>query len=149
VITLADFVRESNRIEGIHRDPTPTELHAHERLLGLDSVTVGELEDFVHRVAGAELRRVPGMDVRVGRHVPPLGGPHIEARLDNILAAVRYHELGPYEAHRQYEILHPFRDGNGRSGRALWAWQMRRDGRDPFALPFLHAYYYQSLDAAR
>jgi len=29
-----DFIRESNRIEGILRDPTEDEIAAHERLLG-------------------------------------------------------------------------------------------------------------------
>ena len=148
-MTLLDFVRESNRIEGIHRDPTPTELRVHERLLGLDNVTVEDLEDFVRDVARAQLRRAPGMDVRVGDHYPPPGGPNIVAQLVLILDAIGGRALTPYQAHVRYELLHPFRDGNGRSGRALWAWQMRRDGLDPFALPFLHAYYYQSLDAAR
>jgi len=40
-------------------------------------------------------------------------------------------------------------DGNGRTGRAIWAWQMQRLGRDPFALPFLHRFYYQTLEAIR
>jgi len=40
-------------------------------------------------------------------------------------------------------------DGNGRSGRAIWAWQMLGDEQDPFAIPFLHRFYYQTLDASR
>jgi hypothetical protein len=37
----------------------------------------------------------------------------------------------------------------GRSGRALWAWQMVNTGIDPFGLGFLHTFYYQALDAGR
>lgn len=48
----------------------------------------------------------------------------------------------PWEVHIAYEMLHPFTDGNGRSGRMLWAWQMRN-----FPLDFLHTFYYQTLNA--
>jgi Fic family protein len=57
--------------------------------------------------------------------------------------------FSPYQQHHQYESLHPFTDGNGRSGRTIWAWHMMRVGRDPFALPFLHRFYYQALEAGR
>ncbi len=46
----------------------------------------------------------------------------------------------------RYELLHPFSVGNGRSGRTLWAWCMLRRGDDPFTLPFLHRFYYQTLE---
>lgn len=46
-------------------------------------------------------------------------------------------------------MLHPFMDGNGRTGRAVWAWAMQRDGQDPFALSFLHRFYYQTLEYSR
>ena len=52
--------------------------------------------------------------------------------------------LGACETHVRYELLHPFLDGNGRSGRALWLWLM---GQAP--LGFLHTFYYQTLSAAR
>jgi hypothetical protein len=34
-------------------------------------------------------------------------------------------------------------------GRAIWvwAWQMQKMGRDPFALPLLHRFYYQTLES--
>ena len=48
----------------------------------------------------------------------------------------------------RYETLHPFMDGNGRSGRILWAWQMIEHNIAPgLSLGFLHAYYYQTLAA--
>ena len=55
-------------------------------------------------------------------------------------------ETDPWVFHVQYERLHPFTDGNGRSGRALWAWQMMRR-REGLALGFLHRFYYQTLVA--
>lgn len=146
-IRQIEFIIESNRIEGIVRHPTAGEVEAHLRLWSLSEITVADLEDFVRDVAARPLRSHPGQNVRVGTHFPPPGGPHIELRLRAILVGVNGGHFTPYDAHQRYEHLHPFLDGNGRSGRALWAWHMERDGLDPFALPFLHRYYYQSLDA--
>ena len=50
-----------------------------------------------------------------------------------------------YVLHCRYESLHPFTDGNGRSGRALWLWMM--GGIEEAPLGFLHTWYYQSLEA--
>ena len=141
---LEDFVRESNRIEGILRDPTKGEIGAHERLSALDKITVPDLKAFVKVVQpDAALRRWAGQDVRVSNHIAPPGGPEIEMRLENILDHMLKH--GAYKTHLAYEDLHPFTDGNGRSGRALWLWQM--GGEAPIG--FLHRFYYQTLDAQR
>lgn len=147
--TLLDFVRESNRIEGILRDPTENEVIAHAAFLPLRTVAVKDVESFVAEVAARPLRRSPRQNVRVGAHLPPQGGPQIERDLADLLEAANGRHLNPYEVHVRYELLHPFMDGNGRSGRVLWAWQMLREEQDPFALPFLHRFYYQTLDASR
>lgn len=152
--SLVAFVRESSAIEGIRRDPLPREIEAHEIFLALEKVTIADLEEFVGVVAGASLRRRPGMDVIVGPHEPPPGGPKIKAELAELLTVLHntiegHSRITPWEAHVEYETLHPFTDGNGRSGRVLWAWQMLREGRDPFGLGFLHTAYYQALGASR
>ena len=146
---LDRFVVESNRIEGITGQPTQREIDAHAHFLTLPTIDVPDLERFVDVVAGAPLRDRPGDNVRVGPHVPPPGGPHIRELLDKLLQRIRLGELTPMRAHVDYETLHPFMDGNGRSGRVLWAWQTLRAGRDPFELGFLHAFYYQALNGLR
>lgn len=146
---LVEFIRESNRIEGIASRVTSRMVATYETLLGLHEITVADLEAFVANIQpGAVLRRHEGQNVRVGPHVPPPGGPAIEAILTDLLVAVRT-SSDPHRIHTLYETLHPFTDGNGRSGRALWLWHMLRLGRDPFSLPFLHRWYYQSLQGAR
>jgi Fic family protein len=99
------------------------------------------------------------MDVQVGQHVAPPGGPGILQDLDALLFRVNHsdqHEAAadPYQIHHEYETLHPFIDGNGRSGRALWAWQMVHDekknlGVQALGLGFLHLFYYPTLSAGR
>lgn len=149
---LAEFIRESNRIEGIVREPTIHELAETEAFLKSDSMTVVRLKSLVAVYAPhARLRDKAGLNVRVGNHVPPPGGPEIRERLKHFLDGVNSKIWVPFEAHVVYETLHPFTDGNGRSGRAIWLWQMRRDGEEARVerLGFKHAWYYQSLQACR
>ena len=146
---LRAFIRESNRIEGITRAPIKKEIAAHEFFLAHGAPDIGTMTAFVWSVAGKPIRAREGMNVRVGSHVAPPGGPEILTRLGLILHGAHRGD-DPYLVHRDYETLHPFMDGNGRSGRALWLWQMLRTD-DPYVLQrgFLHTWYYQSLSVRR
>ena len=138
-----DFVRESNRIEGIYREPTDEEMTEFFRFMDLGRVHIFDLEHFVNVYQpGACLRNRLGRDVRVGGHVPPLGGPGIEQSIAAILADIKRNTA--YEIHMRFETLHPFTDGNGRCGRMLWMSQMREA-----PLGFLHTFYYQALQGGR
>lgn len=145
---LYDFVKESNRIEGIFRDPTPEELVTAEMFEELEEI---RLEDLLYFVGvfqpEAELRDRRGLNVTVGSYVPPAGDISIKTRLLDIIGHAN-NEENPQRIHVMYEKLHPFTDCNGRSGRMLWYWMMRRNGhRVP--LGFLHTFYYQTLSNSR
>ena len=129
MITLEEFVAESNRIEGID-GVSRSDMIAHEDLLARPRLTVQDIERFVSLVQpNAILRRPVGLNVRVGNHIAPAGGPKIEPALEKLLGSVNRDWAGEghcdpaaYKTHLAYEDLHPFSDGNGRSGRAIWLW---------------------------
>ncbi len=149
-MNLKEFVRESNRIERIYREHTLEELKAHEEFLAHDSILIEDLVRFAGVVQpDAKLRNRRGLNVYVGNHIPVPGGKEVETQLSAILYGVNSGETDPYTAHCDYEHLHPFTDGNGRSGRVLWLWMMKRDDRYERALVigFLHNFYYQALAA--
>ena len=152
MMNLEDFVRESNRIEGIERaaalaheaEQFAREVEITQTFITLTRPTVLDLENFVFVCTEmcahpAVLRRRVGMDVRVGTYAPPPGGHMIEVRLAALLEDMG--AVDAYQTHLAYEHLHPFTDGNGRSGRALWLWQI--GGHAP--LGFLHSFYYQTF----
>lgn len=147
---LSNFVSESNRIEGI-KETIQLQIDAHQDFLMQEILQIGDLVKLVGVLQpDAVLRDVAGRNVRVGGHIPPKGGPLVISALDRVLTNSRHG--GCHEVHVDYENLHPFTDGNGRSGRAVWAWMMLRDGPRSEAmlkqLGFLHSFYYQTLSAS-
>lgn len=143
--TPIDFIRESNRIERIHREPLPKEIEEFRRFMALELITVEELKRFVKVYQpGARLRDKKGLNVSVGNHYPIPGGAIVKKELEKHLACANDFFRPADSAwfvHKNYEILHPFTDCNGRSGRMLWMWMMRKA-----PLGFLHHFYYQTLN---
>ena len=139
--SLRDFVVESNRIERIE-GTCREEMEEYVRFFS-NGVTIKSLEQFVDIVANAQLRDVEGLDVEIKGWRPMRGGSHIRSILRNLLEPDNLNLVTPFRTHQEYEDLHPFMDGNGRSGRVLWLHQM--GGKAP--LGFLHQFYYQTLAA--
>lgn len=143
------LVKQSNRIEGILRRPRRKELEELQRFISVADMSIIELIRFVRVYQpDAMLRNRPGVNVYVGKHRPIMGGPQVEEELSLLLDAINQGKLDPWKGHMEYEHLHPFTDGNGRSGRALWVWHMIHTGKEKLlARPelFLHTFYYDTL----
>lgn len=148
MMDLYAFQLESNMIEGIP-GASAAECEALSRFIGRPSITIQDLMDYVNVIQpNAVLRDKDGLNVSVGTYRPPHGGPDIVTKLRTLLVFVNdevAHNKRPWHLHCEYEDLHPFTDGNGRSGRALWLWM--HGGNAP--LGFLHTFYYETLKYRR
>ena len=139
-LSLVKFIKDSLQIEGINRSPSKKEIEATikfiDEALTLDSVC--KLQAVY--APGKPLRDKKWMNVRIGNYSPQEGGESIKIELSRILEI-----KDPYHNHMEFETLHPFMDGNGRTGRSIWVKLMLESSRDPFSLSFLHRFYYQTL----
>ncbi len=149
---LCVFQGESNRIEQIET-VYEEEITALRNLVKAKKLSIDVVCTYLSACEpSAQLRDKRDLNVRIGKHFPIAGGPMVKSALVSLLNAANEGSRSPYMIHLEYEILHPFTDGNGRTGRAIWLWQMMRNPADKkmaMAFGFLHAWYYQSLDDAR
>lgn len=144
-LDLHEFQVESCAIEGITRSEGEAQREAEALRSFLSTPTLiprhvawlaGEFEP------GARLRSEEGMEVVVGHHLAPPGGPALVDMLEGILLAARANT--PFWVYCAFESLHPLTDGNGRTGRAVWLWAMMRQegGLDG---SFLEVFHRQAL----
>ena len=127
----------------------------HEDLFELHSILAEGVMD------QGEAGRYRSIAVRVGQHVPP--GPQEVSGLMfellewwNTAAALLSPVLSSAIVHHRFESIHPFADGNGRTGRALALWELYRRDFDTHHIFSVDEYYwedrpryYAALDAVR
>lgn len=134
---------------------TATKKISHDEILRLHKVIAGEVMD--QGTAG----RYRTMAVRVGHHLPP-PPQDVSGLMFELLSwwnqeAVKMSPvLSSAIVHYRFEAIHPFADGNGRTGRALALWELYRRGFDTHHIFSVDEFYwedrpryYAALDAVR
>ena len=128
---------------------------SHEEILHLHKIMAGDVMD--QGTAG----RYRTMAVRVGRYVPPppadVSGLMFELLTWWNKEAVNLSPvLSSAIVHYRFEAIHPFADGNGRTGRLLALWELYRRGFDTHHIFSVDEFYwenrpryYAALDAVR
>ena len=127
----------------------------HEDIFRLHKIIAGEVMD--QGTAG----RYRTIAVRVGRFVPPPPGD-VSGLMFELLSwwNAEAEKLSPVLSsailHYRFEAIHPFADGNGRTGRALALWELYRRGFDTHHIFSVDEFYwadrpryYAALDAVR
>ena len=127
----------------------------HDDLFELHRILAGNVMD------QGEAGRYRTIAVRVGNFVPPAPND-VSGLMFELLTwwNERSRELSPVLSsailHHRFESIHPFADGNGRTGRALALWDLYRRGYDTHHIFSVDEYhwedrprYYTALDAVR
>ena len=127
----------------------------HDDILALHQVLAGDVMD------QGEAGRYRMINVQVGDHFPPppdaVSGLMFELlEWWNTTAPKLSPVLSAAILHHRFETIHPFADGNGRTGRALALWELDRRGFDQHRIFATDEFfqedrprYYQQLDAVR
>jgi Fic family protein len=99
-----------------------------------------------------EAGRYRSVAVKVGRYVPPPAGDVSGLMFEllqwwNDRASTLSPVLSSAILHYRFEAIHPFADGNGRTGRALAMWELYRRGFDTHHIFSIDEYYWEDRPA--
>jgi fido (protein-threonine AMPylation protein) len=134
--SIAEFVRESNLIEGIDCPAAEHEsIEAWYWLVGQKDLRMKEIlklhKLIIHHIDPRIAGKLRKCNVRVGTYICP-DHKDIKHDLEHLIA-----QPLPKDAvyalawHRNFENIHPFEDGNGRTGRLIYLWHCKRAGVHP------------------
>jgi Fic family protein len=140
VVTTGDKLYQASILPGAATDPQTKEVlryrtalrRGYDRLTG-QSISMGLLREVCEVLLDHEVqvRQSPGTQIEnksTGEviYTPPDGGEILREKLDHLERFIRARDESPLDPlirlaliHYQFEAIHPFEDGNGRTGRIL------------------------------
>jgi len=124
----------------------PRKKIGHADILELHRILAGEVMD------QGEAGKYRMMAVRVGQYLPPPPDA-VSGLMFELLAwwNTAAKKLSPVLSsailHYRFEAIHPFADGNGRTGRALALWELYRRGFDTHHIFSVDEYYWEDRPA--
>lgn len=137
-----EFLRESNAIEGVYDDDSLKQAKlAWDYLLTEKKLTPGVVLK-THKILMLHQPLKPD-EIGYFRTVPVWVGEKEKSHYSNLMALTEMWCLGANlaetwleirEDHIDYENIHPFIDGNGRTGRMFMNWQRLKTGLDILVL---------------
>lgn len=137
---IKKYIEQSNAIEGIHDEAEITQsLKAWELLKDQEEIghalicqiqrTITENQPELKKEWRGYYRTHSGVEVTVGgRHAP--AAVMVDSLMEGWLADLPL--MSPLIAHIRFESIHPFADGNGRTGRMIYWWHALKKGKVPF-----------------
>lgn len=136
MIDMHDHIRESNLIEGIDLESADIDCSkAWESLIHCREITHGALMDLHRQITSHQDDLTDGergnyrkIQVYVGDHTPPAAHMVPSLMMDYLQ---KFESMDPIEAHIEFETIHPFVDGNGRTGRMLLWWHQLKLNQEP------------------
>lgn len=147
---MIEWIRESNLIEGVDEiDEDRRSLRAWNWLCKQPFLTLEVVLKLHHKIMrrklGCEAGRLRTCNVYVGNRTCP--------HYDLVPQLLHYwlhgyaKVLSPEKAHVEFEKIHPFVDGNGRTGRMIMNWQRIHEGLDPLCIKAAERWaYYEWFD---
>jgi len=149
---MAEHIRQSNLIENID-DPAEDaqSMLAWQFLSEQAMISQPALMDLHHLITKNQLGKTESgqyrkVNVSVGGYLAP--EPFMAMQLAyNWLYTMLYYwkSTDPIEMHVKFEKIHPFVDGNGRTGRMLLWWHQIMQGEEPTMFKFEERYKYYEL----
>lgn len=151
---LEVFLIESNSIDDILLEITSEDLDVAQAFIRQKHLMSDNIQAIVeHFQPGAVLRNKVGIDACEGNFIPQKGGLPLETAYFKLINTFNSVDLSDtkkvFDLYCEYQILSPFTDCNGRSGRLIWLWCFYWNLGFLPNLSFLHLFYYYGLKIRR